>query len=97
MSYTKAEAKLEVGDSTDWIVGFDVSIKKWEQRASGELKAYDIGDSCGLCMVVDNKHGLCDSCPIDPCRNIIWGDAKDVLQYLKNEKEKYEKTLSENS
>lgn len=93
MSYTKAEAKLEVGDSTDLLLGFDVSIKKWKQRTNGKLEAYHVGEGCGLCMIVDNRHGLCNSCPIDPCHEIIWGDAKDVLQYLKNEKEKYETAL----
>ncbi len=73
MSYTKAEAKLEIGDSTDLLLGFDVSIRKWKQRTNGELEAYRAGEGCGLCMIIDNRRGFCSSdCPISPCQSLIW-------------------------
>ena len=93
MSYTKEDAQREVGDSKDWLIGFDASIKKWEQRAKGNI-AYGGAESCGLCFVSRNRKVNCETCPLCFCIGLIHRDAQIVLQYLKDEKEKYEATLS---
>lgn len=69
MGYTKEDARREVGDSTDLIVGLEASVKKWEQilddREKDEVllddQPYQEGQSCGVCFVVQH---------ITRCRNV---------------------------
>lgn len=80
-TYTSEDAKREVGNSTDWAVGFKASLKKWEKIASGEIteeeyESGEYGEFCGFCFVDENLcegKGTwiesCNPCPAHPlCR-----------------------------
>jgi len=82
--YTKEDAKREVGDSTDWIVGLEASIKKWEQRAEGDVLSYRRDSDCGLCFVTSNRGTFCSDCPCTMCLSMSEYEDEEILQILKN-------------
>lgn len=88
MPYTRKDAIREVGDSMDWLVGLEASIKKFEQRVGGNVDSYSRHDHCGLCIVLHNKHLSCPGpdCPARSiCRSSLGGQSdKETLQALKN-------------
>ena len=62
--YTVDDARKEIGLSKDWLLGLEVSIKKWEQIVGGNLGDYDIADCCGLCYIAMNHEDIrmCQTC-----------------------------------
>lgn len=91
MAYTREDARIEVGTSTDWAIGLEASIKKWEQRAGGDTYSYSISEDCGLCFVADNRglpHACCTDCPCLICSLIdAYYSAEDILHYLRGLRE----------
>ncbi len=81
--YTEEDAKREVGNSTDWNVGLEASIKKWRQIVAGDL-SYGLKVDCGICFVKDNRGGDYLDCSCCPARAICGIDcnAKTKLQLL---------------
>lgn len=95
MPYTREDAKREVGNSKDWLVGLEASIKKWEQRVRGDVESYGRNKDCGLCFVADNRKLHCRDCPAYPfCCGISGQDGKEVLQALKNLRKELKKDCS---
>ncbi len=86
MPFTYSDAREKVGNSIDWTVGKEASIRKWEQIVSGDKDSYPRGASCGLCMVTENRGVSCKSCPatlVCGCGYISSNlDAGAVLQML---------------
>lgn len=60
--FTYEDAKRMVGDSTDWKIGLEASLKKWEQIEAGDSETYDIATRCGLCFVAYNRAESCLCC-----------------------------------
>ena len=87
MAYTFEDAQREVGDSTDWSVGLEASIKKWEQRVEGDVNSYGRSTDCGLCLVAYNKAAPCADCPCAICGSLSDYSDEGVLQILKGLRE----------
>ena len=67
MSFTYNDAEEMVGDSTDYRVGMQASILKWEQiireEYAGEDLQYGRSTECGLCLIANNLRAKCVECP----------------------------------
>lgn len=95
MPYTIEDARVEVGDSKDWPVGLEASIKKYEQRVAGNTGSYRKNQDCGLCIVADNRRLLrfscpgcpCPGCPCTICKRLDVLNDEEILHYLENLRE----------
>lgn len=88
MPYTFEDAKAEVGESADWELGRQASIKKWEQIAAGDEDTYPQPFNCGLCFVCGNREiDLCKDCPAHPVCDLFtplrFADPQEVIDALK--------------
>lgn len=89
MSYIQEDAIREVGNSTDWLVGLEASIKKYEQRVAGDVGSYQKTERCGLCFVAGNRgidRSTCTHCLASSiCAGGVFtiDTSEEILQALK--------------
>lgn len=82
MPYTRKDAVRKVGDSKDWSVGLEASIKKWEQIVGDDVDSYGRDELCGLCFVASNRKLICYGCPAQPICREDYSD-EETLRALK--------------
>ena len=71
-----------VGLSTNWKVGLEASLLKWEQLATGDDSS-DTHAGCGLCFVKRNRDCYCEDCPAqEVCDRIDGATPQEILDML---------------
>ena len=70
--YTIQDAREEIGNSLDWELARQASLKKWRQIASGDEETYRPRANCGYCFVRSNRFGGADRCLNCPASYICW-------------------------
>ena len=70
--YTIHNAREEIGNSLNWELARQVSLKKWRQIASGDEETYKPRADCGYCFVASNSFGTTDRCLDCPANHICW-------------------------
>lgn len=96
MPYIGEDARLDVGNSTDWLVGIESAIKKWKQRAVN-VTSYLRTEPCGICFVARNRGVTCSDCIAHTiCRKIDSGASpKVILRLLEDLKREEVKKMDE--
>ncbi len=80
--FTARDAFNMVDRSTDWKVGLEAFLLKWEQLREGDY-SYGFHARCGFCFVKDNRKVDCVDCPsLSICDCLGGATPQEVLDML---------------